>query len=265
MSSTLLCALIFLACALTFSGAQSEYNWFPFFNILWFHLFSWNASGFFCLYSFIFTLLNNYLPAGEPMCTLCICHYCRNQFLAGLHSLCPQAGAQVSSYRCTLCLWHLSFFSCYWQRAAEDDAVASTTGVTDASATIAACLMESAATTMNLSAPQVRPFPCLDLQHPAELRFLLTITEPLHIITSNNQPCSLTVFVCLLWCLCATENSCKGRCGENFKRGRLCSCDSDCATYDQCCPDYKNHCDARGRSFLARSTPVCMWGILNAC
>lgn len=104
MSSTLLCALIFLACALTFSGAQSEYNWFPFFNILWFHLFSWNASGFFCLYSFIFTLLNNYLPAGEPMCTLCICHYCRNQFLAGLHRLCPQAGAQVSSYRCTLCL-----------------------------------------------------------------------------------------------------------------------------------------------------------------
>lgn len=75
----------------------------------------------------------------------------------------------------------------------------------------------------------------------------------LHIITSNNQPCSLTVFVCLLWCLCATENSCKGRCGENFKRGRLCSCDSDCATYDQCCPDYKNHCDAQGRSFLAHS------------
>lgn len=53
---------------------------------------SWNASGFFCLYSFIFTLLNNYLPEGEPMCTLCICHYSRNQFLAGLHRLCPQAG-----------------------------------------------------------------------------------------------------------------------------------------------------------------------------
>lgn len=53
MSSTLLCALIFLACALTFSGAQSEYNlascnmetlnWFPFFNILWFHLFLMKA------------------------------------------------------------------------------------------------------------------------------------------------------------------------------------------------------------------------------
>lgn len=53
MPSTLLCALIFLACALTFSGAQSEYNlascnmetlnWFPCFNILWFHLFLMKA------------------------------------------------------------------------------------------------------------------------------------------------------------------------------------------------------------------------------
>lgn len=53
MSSTLLCALISLACALTFSGAQSEYNlascnmetlnWLPFFNILWFHLFLMKA------------------------------------------------------------------------------------------------------------------------------------------------------------------------------------------------------------------------------
>lgn len=84
--------------------------------------------------------------------------------------------------------------------------MASTTGVTDASATIAVCLMESAATTMNLSAPQVRPFHCLDLQHPAELRFLLTITEPLHVITSNNQPCSLTAFVCLL-CVCAQQKT----------------------------------------------------------
>lgn len=76
--------------------------------------------------------------------------------------------------------------------------MASTTGVTDASATITVCLMASAATTMNLSAPQVRPFHSLDLYHPAELRFLVTIAEPLHIITSNNQPCSLTVFVRLL-------------------------------------------------------------------
>lgn len=40
------------------------------------------------------------------------------------------------------------------RRAVEDDAVASTTGATDASATITVCLMESAATTLNLSAPQ---------------------------------------------------------------------------------------------------------------
>lgn len=43
---------------------------------------------------------------------------------------------------------------------------------------------------------------------------------------------------------CTTKNSCKGRCGESFKRGRLCSCDSDCAKYNQCCPDRKVHCDA---------------------
>ncbi|MED6239916.1 hypothetical protein ATANTOWER_013087 [Ataeniobius toweri] len=39
------------------------------------------------------------------------------------------------------------------------------------------------------------------------------------------------------------ENSCKGRCGETHKRGRLCSCDSDCLRFKQCCPDYKAHCD----------------------
>ncbi|MED6268653.1 hypothetical protein CHARACLAT_024524, partial [Characodon lateralis] len=39
------------------------------------------------------------------------------------------------------------------------------------------------------------------------------------------------------------QNSCKGRCGETHKRGRLCSCDSDCLRFKQCCPDYKAHCD----------------------
>nr|XP_049576172.1 proteoglycan 4b isoform X10 [Syngnathus scovelli] len=43
---------------------------------------------------------------------------------------------------------------------------------------------------------------------------------------------------------CTTKNSCRGRCGETFKRGQLCSCDSDCVQFKQCCPDYKLHCDA---------------------
>lgn len=48
----------------------------------------------------------------------------------------------------------ISLFS-FLQQAAEDDAVPSTTGVTRVSVTPAACLMTSAAETMNLSAPQV--------------------------------------------------------------------------------------------------------------
>ncbi|XP_061152746.1 proteoglycan 4b isoform X1 [Syngnathus typhle] len=44
---------------------------------------------------------------------------------------------------------------------------------------------------------------------------------------------------------CTTKNSCRGRCGESFKRGRLCSCDSDCVKFKQCCPDHELHCDAQ--------------------
>ncbi|KAF6734331.1 Proteoglycan 4 [Oryzias melastigma] len=43
---------------------------------------------------------------------------------------------------------------------------------------------------------------------------------------------------------CTTQNSCKGRCGESFKRGRLCTCDPDCIKYNQCCSDYKTHCES---------------------
>lgn len=59
---------------------------------------------------------------------------------------------------------------------------------------------------------------------------------------------NLTVQVCCVEAcyLCSTENSCKGRCGETFMRGRLCSCDSECVKYKQCCSDYKTHCDAEG-------------------
>ncbi|KAJ0065487.1 hypothetical protein NL108_012442, partial [Boleophthalmus pectinirostris] len=37
-------------------------------------------------------------------------------------------------------------------------------------------------------------------------------------------------------------NSCRGRCGETFKRGRTCDCDSDCTKYKKCCSDYNDHC-----------------------
>ncbi|XP_062858104.1 proteoglycan 4b [Trichomycterus rosablanca] len=43
--------------------------------------------------------------------------------------------------------------------------------------------------------------------------------------------------------ICTTGGSCKGRCGETFKRGRKCQCDKDCNKYLQCCPDYKNYCN----------------------
>lgn len=66
-----------------------------------------------------------------------------------------------------------------------------------------------------------------------------TKTKSIHII------CSL--FCWRMLCLCAPENSCKGRCGEAFKRGRLCSCDTDCQKYKQCCPDYKLSCNTEGK------------------
>ncbi|XP_041127248.1 proteoglycan 4-like isoform X2 [Polyodon spathula] len=40
----------------------------------------------------------------------------------------------------------------------------------------------------------------------------------------------------------AQANSCKGRCGEVFQRGRKCDCDAGCSEFNQCCPDYQSHC-----------------------
>lgn len=60
----------------------------------------------------------------------------------------------------------------------------------------------------------------------------------------------------LVFVLCATENSCKGRCGEAFRRGRRCSCDPDCHKFKQCCSDFQTYCDAAGelrRFFPERS------------
>lgn len=65
-------------------------------------------------------------------------------------------------------------------------------------------------------------------------------------------------FCCKCRCVCcATENSCKGRCGETFKRGRWCSCDADCVKFKQCCSDFTSHCDAGERFFF--STWLCVY------
>ncbi|CAB1317665.1 unnamed protein product, partial [Coregonus sp. 'balchen'] len=49
----------------------------------------------------------------------------------------------------------------------------------------------------------------------------------------------------LLWSISShAGDSCSGRCGESFRRGRLCECDPGCVHYDTCCRDYQNHCDA---------------------
>lgn len=54
--------------------------------------------------------------------------------------------------------------------------------------------------------------------------------------------------------LCATENSCKGRCGEAFRRGRRCSCDPDCQKFKQCCSDFQTYCDAAGERSLCSAS-----------
>uniref|UniRef100_A0A8C4SQE5 SMB domain-containing protein n=1 Tax=Erpetoichthys calabaricus TaxID=27687 RepID=A0A8C4SQE5_ERPCA len=35
------------------------------------------------------------------------------------------------------------------------------------------------------------------------------------------------------------RNSCKGRCGEVFQRGKPCDCDNECSQFGKCCPDYR--------------------------
>ncbi|TNN56226.1 Proteoglycan 4 [Liparis tanakae] len=36
--------------------------------------------------------------------------------------------------------------------------------------------------------------------------------------------------------------SCRGRCGETFRRGRLCECDPQCIQFNTCCHDHQQHC-----------------------
>lgn len=108
-----------------------------------------------------------------------------------------------------------------------------TTEATCASAITPACLMKSAAKITNPSAPPVRllcPQPCRERVE--------RLNAP-----HSSQKASVSH---LDLCLCATENSCKGRCGEAFRRGRRCSCDPDCQKFKQCCSDFQTYCDATG-------------------
>ncbi|CAB1332066.1 unnamed protein product [Coregonus sp. 'balchen'] len=50
------------------------------------------------------------------------------------------------------------------------------------------------------------------------------------------------------------SDACKGRCGESFKRGRLCDCDPDCARYNKCCPDYNSQCGIEDNTKKTGST-----------
>ncbi|XP_046718386.1 proteoglycan 4a [Silurus meridionalis] len=57
---------------------------------------------------------------------------------------------------------------------------------------------------------------------------------------------SVLLNVCVLLQLCAAQKSCRGRCGEPFSRGQICTCDDDCLTYNECCKDYEEVCTSRG-------------------
>ncbi|XP_053503682.1 proteoglycan 4a [Ictalurus furcatus] len=57
---------------------------------------------------------------------------------------------------------------------------------------------------------------------------------------------SVLLIACMLLQLCATQTSCRGRCGEPFSRGKICTCDNDCLTYNECCKDYEEVCTYRG-------------------
>lgn len=135
--------------------------------------------------------------------------------------------------------------------------VPSTTGPTCASVITAAWYMESAAQTMNISAPRVRLLPpnvlyILNIMRkfqPLHLN-LIILAEMVILRYIKKHICRIQFgkFVMLL-CVYVTGTSCKGRCGESFKRGRLCSCDPDCMKFKQCCSDVTNHCDA-GETFF---------------
>lgn len=150
------------------------------------------------------------------------------------------AGSSRSVFLSQLWFWICSLE----QGAVKDYVEPSTTGGTRASVITPAWLMRSAAMTTSPSAPPVR------------------LPSP-RITTRTLQSWILSRV------LCATENSCKGRCGEAFRRGRSCSCDPDCQEFKQCCSDFQTYCDAAGeRSVWSASGGICPTGksgLICAC
>ncbi|MCI4386074.1 hypothetical protein PGIGA_G00057870 [Pangasianodon gigas] len=57
---------------------------------------------------------------------------------------------------------------------------------------------------------------------------------------------SVLLMACVLPQLCTAQTSCRGRCGEPFSRGQICTCDDDCLTHSECCKDYEDVCTSRG-------------------
>lgn len=47
------------------------------------------------------------------------------------------------------------------------------------------------------------------------------------------------------FCFFSSAQSCRGRCDEPFRRGRVCECDPQCASYNTCCQDYQLQCRKR--------------------
>lgn len=130
--------------------------------------------------------------------------------------------------------------------------------------TPAASLMTSAARTLRLSALPERLM-LLPRHYCHCLKVRMVIHQSLYICMNVNLCwCTwnwnyVTGQVIHQWCskqdqsVCVLVNimvhffslageSCSGRCGESFRRGRLCDCDPGCVRYDTCCRDYQNHC-----------------------
>lgn len=106
-----------------------------------------------CLYKIICTLLI-IIRLG-----IYLCIFAKTSAISFWHR---NLKAQIPFYLYCRSILDCFLFPCtvsHKQQAAKDDVVASITGVTCASVIITAWLMESAAKTLNLSAPQVRLFP----------------------------------------------------------------------------------------------------------
>lgn len=68
------------------------------------------------------------------------------------------------------------------------------------------------------------------------------------------------------FCFLSSAQSCRGRCDEPFRRGRVCECDPQCASYNTCCQDYQLQCRKRQNTHT-HTTAVrhSCWGCVSCC